>query len=989
MSLRSKTLLLISLTLVGLVSVAVFSSLYILRRSIAIEEERTALKEIQRLKAILNNEIDQLGSTADDWSNWDDTYAFVGGEDPTYIESNLMGDTYQNLGLNLMVFVDGAGKIVYGGSYDLEENRQGPIPQELRDQIAAGLFISRDANQRYDGIINLPNGSVLVAAHPILTSLKEGPVRGTLIFGRTLDESEIKRLSGLINLPLDIQRLDENPLPAEYQSVSRAFSQDTIAVVRPVDQNTSAGYLLVRDVYNRPALVMRIDIVRQFYQQMKISQQSLLVSLIVIGLAFIAVVLGVLQKLVLNRLTRLGEQLSNIGKAAKLSERVDVQGQDELARLGKAINHMLDDLQTSQRVQAESEEKYRQLVEQSAHIIYIDAIDDTSSSLYFSPQVEDMLGYPSEEWLSDPNKWLEIIHPDDRDRVLACHLQSNETHEPFRMEYRMIARDGHIVWVRDDAVVIRDHEGSPLYWQGVLQDITEHKHIEETQRRQRDFAEALRQTGVVLNTSLDLNAVLDLLLAEIGRVVPYDSGCVMLVSEEVARIVRMRGYEKFGIETKKVIQTTRVDMRSSASFRKMFETGSPLVIEDTLALSNGNLTVNPQARSWAGAPMISQGQLFGFISLDKVEPGYYQAEHADRLAIFAAQAALALQNARLFEVVQCHAEENRKLREATSIVTSALELDQVLEHILTQLERVLSYDSAAIYLAEGPLLRYTAGRGFPEKISMVGTTISMKNELVEEARCLSAPIVIRDAQSDPRYAELCGVKYTRGWLGAPLLVRGELIGFLTVDNIHPDVYGEAEVNMAWTFAQTAAIAIDNARLFKQVHQLAITDALTGIFNRRHFFELASREFERARRFSRPLTLVMCDIDHFKLVNDTYGHLIGDQVLHMVAERFKRNLREVDLLGRYGGEEFVALLTEVDCVRGQDVGERLRAAIEAPAFRVEDQDVSVSISVGVADIKDCQNLEILLDRADQALYEAKQTGRNRVGIWNNGEREITP
>ncbi len=728
------------------------------------------------------------------------------------------------------------------------------------------------------------------------------------------------------------------------------------------------------------------DVIQQM-DQLKISQQSLLVLLLVAGLAFIVLLLGVLQKSILRRLTRLVEQLSNIGKVGKLTERVDVQGGDELARLGETINHMLDDLQTSQKAQAESEEKYRQLVEQSAHVIYIDAIDDCSTSLYFSPQIESMLGYPLEEWLSNQDKWLEIMHPDDKERVLAYHLHSNKTDEPFRMEYRLIARDGRIVWVRDDAVVIRDHEGKPLYWQGVLQDITEHKHVEETQRRQRDFAEALRQTGVVLNTNLDMNAVLDLLLDEIGRVVPYDSGCVMLVSEEVARIVRTRGYEKFGIETATAIQKVQFDIRSSPIFRQMFETGSPSMIADTQALSDRSTNVNPQARSWAGAPMISQGQLFGFISLDKIEASYYQAEHADRLAIFAAQAALALQNARLFEVVQCHAEENRKLREATSVVTSALELEQVLEHILTQLERVLPYDSAAIYLSEGSLMRYSAGKGYPETLSMVGSTISLKDGLVQEALALSAPIVLRDAQNEPRYRELCGTKYTRGWLGAPLLVRGELIGFLTVDSVHPDVYGEAEINMAWTFAQTAAIAIDNARLFKQVHQLAITDALTGIFNRRHFFELASREFDRARRFSRPLALVMCDIDHFKLVNDTYGHLIGDQVLHMVAERFKRYLREVDLLGRYGGEEFVALLAEVDCERGRDVGERLRAAIEAPAFGVEGQEVSVSISVGVADITDCPNLEILLDRADQALYEAKQTGRNRVSIWEKGEREI--
>lgn len=719
-----------------------------------------------------------------------------------------------------------------------------------------------------------------------------------------------------------------------------------------------------------------------------ISQQSILVSLVVIGLACVALGLSAIQKSVLRRLSRLVEQLSHIGKVGKLSERINVQGQDEVARLGKAINHMLDDLQISQKAQAESEEKYRHLVEQSTHVTYIDAIDDTSTSLYYSPQIENMLGYALEEWLSNPNKWLEIMHPDDKDRVRAYHLSSNETKEAFHTEYRLIAQDGRIVWVRDDAVIIRDHEGKSLYWQGVLQDITEHKHVEETERRQHDFAEALRQTGVILNTNLDMNAVLDLMLEEIGRVVPYDTGCVMLVNSEVAHIVRTRGFEAFGIDTQAAIQNVSPDIRSSATFRRMFETGSPMVIADTQALPDWNsIAVNPKARSWAGAPMISQGQLFGFISLDKVEAGYYTAEHAESMEIFAAQAALALQNARLFEVVQCHAEENRKLREASSMVTSALEMDQVLDLILTQLERVLLYDSAAIYLSDGQLMRFAAGRGFPDNISMAGATISVKNELVQEAQCLSAPIVILDAQNDPRYREFCGTKYTRGWMGAPLMVRGDLIGFLSVDNVRPDSYGEAEINMAWTFAQTAAIAIDNARLFKQVHQLAITDSLTGIFNRRHFFELASREFERARRFSRPLALVMCDLDHFKLVNDTYGHLVGDQVLQMVAERCQKNLREVDLLGRYGGEEFVALLTEIECERGREVGERLRAAIEAPAFQVEGQDVFVSMSVGVADITDCPNLEILLDRADQALYQAKQMGRNQVGHWSKDGQEV--
>jgi diguanylate cyclase (GGDEF)-like protein len=350
------------------------------------------------------------------------------------------------------------------------------------------------------------------------------------------------------------------------------------------------------------------------------------------------------------------------------------------------------------------------------------------------------------------------------------------------------------------------------------------------------------------------------------------------------------------------------------------------------------------------------------------------------LAIFAAQAALALQNARLFEVVRCHAEENRRLREAASIVTSALELDQVLDNILTQLMGVLPYDSSAISLLEGDQLRVVAAKGYPEPTVVIGTRFSTQDFFVQEALRMNAPIVIRDVQADPRYQAWYGMKYTRGWLGAPLYVRGEMIGFLTLNSIQPDAYGEAEINLAWTYAHTAAIAIDNARLFKQVHHLAITDALTGIFNRRHFFELAGREFERARRLSRPLVLVMCDIDNFKLVNDTYGHLVGDQVLRIVAERCRKNLREVDLLGRYGGEEFVALLTEVTCERGREVGERLRASVEAPSYVVDEQEVSVSNSVGVADITDCSSLEILIHRADQALYQAKQMGRNRVGVW---------
>jgi len=131
------------------------------------------------------------------------------------------------------------------------------------------------------------------------------------------------------------------------------------------------------------------------------------------------------------------------------------------------------------RLLAEAEERYRALVEQIPVVAYIDAVDRMSSALYVSPRVEALLGYPPEDWTSDPGLWEKLLHPEDRDRVLAEHLRTNATGEPFRQEYRMRARDGRIVWVRDEAVLLHDASGIPRHWQGVLADITEAKDAEE------------------------------------------------------------------------------------------------------------------------------------------------------------------------------------------------------------------------------------------------------------------------------------------------------------------------------------------------------------------------------------------------------------------------------------------------------------------------------------------------------------------------------
>jgi len=171
-------------------------------------------------------------------------------------------------------------------------------------------------------------------------------------------------------------------------------------------------------------------------------------------------------------------------------------------------------------------------------------------------------------------------------------------------------------------------------------------------------------------------------------------------------------------------------------------------------------------------------------------------------------------------------------------------------------------------------------------------------------------------------------------------------------------------------------ALRNA--LEEVERLAITDSLTGLYNRRHLFELAGREFQRARRYQLPLSVIILDIDEFKRVNDTYGHAIGDQVLEEVAECCRKELREVDFIGRYGGDEFVALFPETGLSAACQVAERLRKRIAERVLDTRVGRITVTVSLGIA-VLDSEHLtsETLLDRADQALYVAKQNGRNRV------------
>jgi len=170
---------------------------------------------------------------------------------------------------------------------------------------------------------------------------------------------------------------------------------------------------------------------------------------------------------------------------------------------------------------------------------------------------------------------------------------------------------------------------------------------------------------------------------------------------------------------------------------------------------------------------------------------------------------------------------------------------------------------------------------------------------------------------------------------------------------------------------------DKRRLEARLQRMATRDQLTGSYNRHAFFHRAKNELARARRFSHPLSVLMCDLDYFKEINDTYGHAVGDEVLRAFALRCRADFRQNDVFARLGGEEFAALLVETDAEQAMAVAERIRAMAEAMVIPSEAGDLTVTVSIGVAALNGEDSIKDLLKRADEALYEAKKAGRNTV------------
>ncbi|MEV0901502.1 diguanylate cyclase [Actinoplanes sp. NPDC049802] len=473
--------------------------------------------------------------------------------------------------------------------------------------------------------------------------------------------------------------------------------------------------------------------------------------------------------------------------------------------------------------------------------------------------------------------------------------------------------------------------------------------------------EALQQVSTAAATILDPRQLASVALDEMLRILGAERAVFFLL-DEAGEPVRYAGRDASG-------DLPETGEHASTLVRRVAASGEPLVVagtEQAAALGSRSAVVHG-LRSILIAPVQFKGRLVAVVYLDsRLARGVFTDDDVAVLTAVSSHVAVSLETARaaqLHSQVQAARQQQalaEMLRAGLAELSAILEPDRLLRHLCGMLRAQLGATAGCLVSGAGEVIEVVGAAPADAVGSSVQLTPGDSPELLDPSE--TAGVRERLLAGSPAA------------LTVPLVGRDGPVGLVLLGGPGLD---DTSRQVAAALATQGMTAYENARLFSRVQELATTDELTGQHNRRHFYAIAGALVRAAARNSRQLAAVMLDIDKFKAINDTYGHGVGDEVIRAVATRIRGRLRHSDVLGRYGGEEFAAVLPDHDG-HAVELAERIRQAVAGDPIDTHAGPLPVTISVGLARLGPGDTaLDDLLARADHALYRAKEAGRNRV------------
>ncbi len=397
-------------------------------------------------------------------------------------------------------------------------------------------------------------------------------------------------------------------------------------------------------------------------------------------------------------------------------------------------------------------------------------------------------------------------------------------------------------------------------------------------------------------------------------------------------------------------------------------------------------------RAFLGVPVLENGMVRGVLCGDRIvdQPFGERDERAFEGAV--RQVLRAIENERVFMQLERTKSEQTVLHQASQALGAALDEDSVIDAGLKAAAQIAPYDFAAVTLYDAEhkrhVVRRAVGSGaedfanlsFRDNASLTAMAVKNRHYLPYRGEF--------DGRQQVVYTKKANLSGMQSLLILPLLVREDPVGTLAIAAHRRDAFTASVRPTLQVLANQLAVALANAASVRRLEELATTDGLTGCLNKRAFLDEMGQRIKAAERFGRKLSLIVTDIDHFKSVNDTYGHAVGDQVIRGLGEILRHVKRETDIVARFGGEEFCVLCEETDAAGAVQLAERVREEIKARVFESEIGKLRVTASLGVAQFPDqAKDDKQLFEAADKALYVAKQTGRDRVCAARKGGHSV--
>ena len=642
------------------------------------------------------------------------------------------------------------------------------------------------------------------------------------------------------------------------------------------------------------------------------------------------------------------------------------EANDLLAATNAQLAAANQELQLEMARRAESEARFRTLAETTSAVIFI---VQGGVIRYANPAARFVTGYSAQE-LTGRELWR-LAHPAYQMPLREMRLASSWAENvPARYEIKIINKAGEERWV-DLTAGRMQYEDQPA-WVITAFDITERDLAEQALRKTRDELEArvALRTAEIQATSRRLETVLRTLPVAIviadaqGNLVETNAAFrdMWQMSGPLPRsISQMRALHGWWSETGQPVENQ--DWPLARAIQKGESVIGQLI--DITAFNGERKTVIHSA-----IPILdAQGRVSGGVAVSQ------DITHQRRLEQQAQAAA---------REAQQRADELEGLHRATAALLSTLDLDELLCQILDAAQSAIPAAEKGLLHIVSPSsgqLQVRATLGFSDERICVIHSPKVPGYPARVMRD-GKPLLVSDAKGDPLFEDEPGFQEEfpdmRSLILAPMYYGERVLGTLSLSAKKPNAFTASNLRLLASFAATTTAALQNAILHAEIKQLAVTDPLTGQYNRRAFFDLGLHEMERFLRLNHPLSAVMIDLDNFKQINDSHGHAVGDQILRMLGERSREIIREKDIFGRYGGDEFAMLLPDTDLETATQIARRFRDEVIANPWVTDRGAVPVSVSMGVATaVPRHRLLEDLLADADLALYRAKSAGKNRV------------